>query len=641
MNNTTSTALSSGVRRRVHSTLGADQGGGAHVVNEVGSGKRRSGGFVPSYASMWSVCALCTRQVVDGSISFFSKDVIEMISPLWCRHMGFSRENWRHTADFGMIIVLNVVKASLVGFIDFYARNLDTVVHKEEELTLFSYYNALSKVIGLIVFRWLLGSVIFRLSSSLSKSITTAEKTWHVENMAMNDAFVGSKYFARKGAEVNPSNVLRSDVGDSTSALFAIFSQRVESLCGLGASLYALYCASSRFSVLGVEVPLIPLMTLAVVFLYKRIMSAARIALAGMYQQLDGLRDELSRRISHLHGNGEPIALLNGASYERERLIENIDTQHELRMNHLNLDSSIYLGQQVFDKDSFWLGALLYGVEIMKKRVGVGAFYITCNHFSNVLRCVSFVEDKVKEIAWIRSCYRRGESLALSYQLWHRKKEESNVRVSRGEQLSYSGKITKPNGDIIFDGKIELDPGKIYLLKGNIGEGKTTLIRVINELWPYAEGSLITPESILTLPQEPYLPPVQQTLVQSILYPRASLVTPGEVKRIKGLLGELGFPYQYIDEDDTKRDWSTLSGGEKQCVSIVRAIMQRPSVLIMDEPFAATDARSSKIMEILKRELAGVTILYTNHKATIRDEAFHDVTLLLSGGRCCVENTER
>jgi spermidine/putrescine transport system ATP-binding protein len=64
------------------------------------------------------------------------------------------------------------------------------------------------------------------------------------------------------------------------------------------------------------------------------------------------------------------------------------------------------------------------------------------------------------------------------------------------------------------------------------------------------------------------------------------------------------------------RDVSSLSGGQQQRVAIARALVNRPKVLLLDEPLGALDLRLRKDMQIeLKRihEAMGITFIYVTH----------------------------
>jgi spermidine/putrescine ABC transporter ATP-binding subunit len=169
---------------------------------------------------------------------------------------------------------------------------------------------------------------------------------------------------------------------------------------------------------------------------------------------------------------------------------------------------------------------------------------------------------------------------------------------------------------------IEVQPGEFYSLLGSSGSGKTTTLRLIGgfEIPEYGRV-MIGGEDVTTLP--PYRRNVHTvfqsyalfphlTVAQNIAYPLVIAKVPKvaiapqveealQMFRITGL-GE--------------RRPSQLSGGQQQRVALARALINRPKVLLLDEPLSALDA---KIREEVRQELrelqrqTNLTFIYVTH----------------------------
>jgi NitT/TauT family transport system ATP-binding protein len=141
---------------------------------------------------------------------------------------------------------------------------------------------------------------------------------------------------------------------------------------------------------------------------------------------------------------------------------------------------------------------------------------------------------------------------------------------------------------------------EIVTIVGPSGCGKTTLLRCIDGLIPYDEGDILVEGRRVTEPLEGVAMVFQhfglfpwKTVFDNVAYglklkgvpqERLAAVVP-EYIRLVGLEGfERAFPYQ-------------LSGGMQQRCGLARALAVEPSVLLMDEPFAAVDAQTREILQ--------------------------------------------
>lgn len=199
-------------------------------------------------------------------------------------------------------------------------------------------------------------------------------------------------------------------------------------------------------------------------------------------------------------------------------------------------------------------------------------------------------------------------------------------------------------GSFELDATFTSGPG-ITVLFGRSGAGKTSIVNMIAGLSKPSRGRveldgrvLLDTERNINLPahkrhigyvfQEHRLFPhlnVRQNLVYSHWFRRASN-DKSSVTQITSLLG-LG---HLLD-----RSTSALSGGERQRVALGRALLSRPSLLLMDEPLASLDAHhKAEILPYIERlrDEAGIPIVYVSH--SLEEVSRLATTLvLLSNGR--------
>ena len=152
------------------------------------------------------------------------------------------------------------------------------------------------------------------------------------------------------------------------------------------------------------------------------------------------------------------------------------------------------------------------------------------------------------------------------------------------------------NGTIaVRDVNLDLKQGEFVSLLGPSGCGKSTLLRMISGLGEPSRGAIDWPTSAHDADghaepdlgfvfQEPTLMPWATALHNVMLPLKLKRVDRSEAEakaaEMLGLVGLKGFETSYPRE---------LSGGMKMRVSIARALVTRPAILLMDEPFAALD----------------------------------------------------
>lgn len=156
---------------------------------------------------------------------------------------------------------------------------------------------------------------------------------------------------------------------------------------------------------------------------------------------------------------------------------------------------------------------------------------------------------------------------------------------------------------ILIDMDVELTGGKIYGLKGKNGSGKTMLMRAICGLIVPTSGSIEIngeqlgkdisfPRSVGILIENPSF--ISNYTGLKNLKVLASIQNKISEEDIKQALADIG-----LDPDD-KRTYRKYSLGMKQRLGIAAAVMEKPDIVILDEPINALDESGAKLVrEIL------------------------------------------
>jgi len=174
-----------------------------------------------------------------------------------------------------------------------------------------------------------------------------------------------------------------------------------------------------------------------------------------------------------------------------------------------------------------------------------------------------------------------------------------------------------PNGQEIVRVKgFSIAPGERVLVTGPSGSGKTSLFRALGGIWPFGQGSISIPKdaNVLVLPQRPYLP--LGTLRGALAYPGPEdAFSPDEIEDVLSAVGLAALRKQL---DETAYWTDKLSGGEKQRLSIARALLQKPDWLFLDEATAALDEASEAMLyRLLLARLPDAAIVSIGHRSSL------------------------
>jgi spermidine/putrescine transport system ATP-binding protein len=184
--------------------------------------------------------------------------------------------------------------------------------------------------------------------------------------------------------------------------------------------------------------------------------------------------------------------------------------------------------------------------------------------------------------------------------------------------------ITKHFDDVVAvdDVSIEVPRGSFFALLGPSGCGKTTTLRMIGGFEEPSEGRIFLGDREMTgLP--PYRRDVNTVFQSYALFPhltvfenvafglrRKSLRGAQLAARVREILGLVDLPGL------ERRKPALLSGGQQQRVALARALVNKPQVLLLDEPLGALDLKLRKQMQlelkVIQHEL-GVTFVHVTH----------------------------
>ena len=205
---------------------------------------------------------------------------------------------------------------------------------------------------------------------------------------------------------------------------------------------------------------------------------------------------------------------------------------------------------------------------------------------------------------------------------------------------------------VLKDINLKVREGEMLGIVGRSGAGKSTLVNLISRLYDVNEGSIKIDgtdvkdlsladlrRNVSMVSQDTYI--FMGSVAKNIAYgnenaSRADIIRAAKLASAHDFISRLPDGYDTIIGASGK----DLSGGEKQRLSIARAILADPKILILDEATASVDTETEKaIQNSLKLLVKGRTTLSIAHRLSTLSDA--DRLIVIDGGRIVEEGTEQ
>lgn len=449
-----------------------------------------------------------------------------------------------------------------------------------------------------------------------------------VERWLAKQAYYRAQFVADSAD--NPDQRIQQDVETFVGKSLVLSMGLLDAAVSLFAFTIILWNLSGVLALFGWE---IPRAMVFMVYLYVIVATVFALKVGRPLIRLNFLNEQFNANFRYalvrLREYGESIAFYRGEAVERGNLLARFANVianawavvfRSLKFQGFNL--AISQAAVVFP-------FIVQAPRLLSKQITLGDVMQTSQSFGQVEGALSFFRTSYDSFAGYRAVINRLsgflDSMDSADQL-------ASARIEVGaEQLAVESlSVRTPSGRVLVeDLSFALEKSASLLIRGKSGIGKTTLLRGVAGLWPYAEGRVVRPvgEQSLFLPQKPYLP--LGTLRTALCYP-AALRTDDEAAAVL-VQCQLGHLTGKLDEE---AEWArTLSLGEQQRLAICRVLLNRPQLVFLDEASSAMDEGLEYAMyQLLRQALPDAILVSVGHRSSLLD--FHAQELeVLGDGR--------
>lgn len=544
------------------------------------------------------------------------------------------RDNLARIFFLASMLLLNIANGFCSVLLDSLFDNVLGII----EVAGFSYYGlgiASGYFLAALALSATLGAVAKYFSVRLGDSLNNA-----MQNSLLGKWFQNNTFFKHNQSNTGkiPADIIPNASPNMNFMASFLLSDFLEVSCEAFSALVSLWFLStpltvSFFSISFILPHFLFFSCMSYGFIYNAITSNLATRLKVNIKEQQGVQAKMTRKVEHITTNSQAIALTKGSEFEQKSMYDkmrdfvqrsDIIAKCKGKLAYFNF---IHHQGLSFIVLMLSLPSLIEGaIKPMKLTMITQRFRVVTSlftWFSANRSDLTELEANLDRITDFQNELDR--VLATQPRLNREHKQDANSIIFKDVNV-----VTFDGNRLLHKLNSELKPGERVLLKGPSGSGKTTLLLSVAGLSNTTEGyiTLPTDENIVFVPQIPYIP--QDTNIYEIVaYPFS--VATGQKEQISALMRAFKLNDRIIESADEKTNWEIkLSPGEKQRLSIIRALIRNPKYLIMDEPTSAIDANSKKMIEdqIVKQLPKDGILFYIDHAPTVSTKKSRSITTL-------------
>jgi len=322
-----------------------------------------------------------------------------------------------------------------------------------------------------------------------------------------------------------------------------------------------------------------------------------------------------------------------------------VDQLHANRVTAL-LRGTVWLLTGIGFAFTWWRGGLL----VIDGEMTIGTLVVFTGFVKYAYRPFRLFTGIVK-------AYRRGlVSLERIYDVLgtpssiREKQNAHSISISKGRMELRNVSFAYGSQPVLKDINLTLEPHSLIAIVGGSGSGKSSLLRLMVRLYDPSRGSVLIDDQAInevtlkSLRSQMSVVPQSPVLFSGTVYENICLARPDASRQEAEAACRFSSAQEFIERLEDGLDTylgpggTSLSGGEAQRITIARALINRPKILLMDEPTSSLDADSEAILLQSLLELKKkMTIVVASHRLeTIRHA---DKIVVMERSRVILEGT--
>ena len=327
-------------------------------------------------------------------------------------------------------------------------------------------------------------------------------------------------------------------------------------------------------------------------------------------------------------------------------IMTNIDTVVTSDTKKKELDNAEVLKDKTFDlayKSDIKNGNTTYGLQLIILGTVVAINYLSYRLYTKqdittttmitivlltllfmdyYIYCVSAVKEVISNIGKMYDTQKYFEEFKIIEEDKNNKKK-INLVIKNGD-IQFNNISLKYGDKVVFDNiTVNMAGNSKIGITGPIGSGKSTLLKMLAGITSFEGNILIDGQNLKectyesTMKNIAYISQHPKLFNRSILYniSYGTKYTKEEVIKKLQNLGLMEFINVFPDKLDTNvgKEGANVSGGQKQFISFIRALIQNKTIILLDEPSSSLDRHSKQILMDLIKKLNNKTIIITTH----------------------------